>query len=127
MGKAARLRAQKAQQHDPRTTPWSRPRPGENIEVAFLPGCTIHESGAIEDMQRQTHDGVLRMVGNRRRSGIRWQHVHGRAECERVLRELYDDEPALLAEIEGAYFPFLAEHGDNAVMIVAMCDAVVPR
>lgn len=106
--------------------PWSSLRPGERIEVAFIPGCTVNSDDAIEQMKRQTHDALLDMLGTGRRSAIRWQRVDGRTESERVLRALYEEDPGALADVEREYFPFLAEHGDHAVTVIAMCDAAVP-
>lgn len=127
MSKGARLRAEKARQVDPRRTPWSPPRPGEQIEIAFLPGLCLATAEAMLEMRQQTHDGLLDMVGPRRRSGVRWLHAHGRAECARLLRQMYGDSAEHWATVETEFLPFLAEHGDAAVMVVAECDAAVPR
>jgi hypothetical protein len=127
VGKAARLRAQKArQQPDPRTRPWSFPRPGERIEVAFIPGLVLDVPGEVDSMKQRTHDGLLDMLGTRRRSGIRWAVIHGRAESERWLRSAYGESAEDWALAEQHFIPFLAEYGDRSVLIVAHCDAAVP-
>jgi hypothetical protein len=66
--------------------PFPLPRPGEEMEIAFMPGATIHTKEAIAAMQKQTHDGLI---------------------------ELLDQ-----------YRAFLAEYGDESVLVVAECDAV---
>lgn len=126
MSKASRLRAQKARQQDPRRVPFQRARPGEDIEVAFIPGLTVDDDAAVARMQKELHDVLIDSLGQRRRSGVRWRHVHERAECERVLKLMYGDNPAKWAAVQVNYFPFLAEYGDESVMVVAECDAVQP-
>lgn len=98
-----------------------RTRP--DVEIAFIPGATINTDEAVAAMQQKTHDGLIEMLGPRRRSGIRWRHVHGRAEAERFLSDMYGDRPDLTWGID-QYRAFLAEHGDEAVLIVAECEAV---
>jgi hypothetical protein len=103
--------------------PFPLTRPGEEIEVAFIPGATINTAEAIAAMQKQTHDGLIEMLGRRRRSGVSWRHVHGRAEGERFLDDMYGDRPDLAWGTD-QYRAFLAEHGDEAVLVVAKCEAV---
>lgn len=121
MSKGARLRAERARQRNPLLTPWSFPRPGEEIETALMPGATIDTDEAVKAMQKQTHDGLIRMLGPRRRSGIRWHHVHGAADANRFLTDLYGDRPD---DGVDQYRAFLDEYGDQAVLVIAACEAV---
>ena len=122
MGKAARLKAAKMRQRNPLITPFPRPAPGEEIFVAFNPGLTVHDG--IEAMKKQTHDDLIRQLGAKRRSGIRWRIVHGPAEAKRLLRLMYSDDIERWTLVVGNYFPFITQHGDETVMIVAECDAI---
>lgn len=121
MSKGERLRAQRAQHRNPLLQPWTFPRPGEELEIAFMPGATIDTDEAVQAMQKKTHDGLIQMLGHRRRSGVRWQHVHGAAAGHKFLDEAYGD-----LEDEGLdqYRAFLDEYGDQAVIVVAECRAV---
>lgn len=133
MSKGARLRAQRMRIQDPLHTPPSPKRPGEQITLAFTPGACVNTPDAIAAMQKQTHDGLIRMLGRRRRSGISWRHYTGR-QAKKFLREAYAQPDPLdsttseeLADGITQYIAFLDHYGDQAVLIVAFCEAVRPR
>ncbi len=106
-----------------RRRPFDRPRPGEDIQVAFVPGVTVDDETELAAMRERLHDSLIDMLGRRRRSGIRWRHAVGRDEAERILALMYEGDPKWEQIVEH-YFPFLAEHGDSAVLVVAECEAV---
>lgn len=105
--------------------PFPLARPGEDIEIAFMPGATIHTEEAIAAMRKQTHDGLIEMLGQRRRSGVRWRHIHVRAESERFLDDMYGDRTDLAWGTD-QYRAFLSQYGDESVLVVAECDAIRP-
>lgn len=95
----------------------------ESTEIAFMPGITVDKGDAVTRLEQLTHDGLIEMLGPRRRSGIRWRHVHGCVAIERWLIRAYSDRPDLIGHVD-QYVAFAVEHGDAAVLVVADCDAV---
>lgn len=98
----------------------------KDIQAAFLPGVVSNNAGDISWMEQELHDALIDMVGTRRRSGIRWRHVHGRAAAIAMLHKMYDDDPDRWKLVEDHYLPALTRLGDDAVMVIADCDALPP-
>jgi hypothetical protein len=99
--------------------------PGK-LEVAFMPGACLDDSGEVSEMLRRTHDGLIRMVGNTRRSGVTWVHYHGGEDCRRRLDSLYADNtvPHVVAGLD-QFRAFFEQAGDRAVLIIASCDVLL--
>lgn len=105
-------------------------------DVAFVPLVTVR--GGEEEGKRITHDEVIRQTGARRRSGVRWYLTYGQTEARAKLDSLYEsygkdglNEPHALTEMTlqaglDQYRAFIAEHGENVVLIVAAVDAEAP-
>lgn len=88
--------------------------------ISIMPGaCRPHE---IEQMRRQTHDGVIEIAGDKRRSGVTWHETRGAQACRRTLIALYADDARPDTEVYLAQFlEYFEEAGDDAVLIVATC------
>jgi hypothetical protein len=98
----------------------------EHYDTAASPGLCVNTPEAIAEMKQLTHDGIIAEAGHRRRSGVRWGIWYG-AEATSMYEEMIsetDTQPdPRTVEVYRAY---LAEHGPNAVLVVAMIDVVPP-
>lgn len=105
--------------------------PTRQVEVAVMPGACLNVPEQIEAMKRQTHDGLIDMLGPARCSGVWWKPFYGRAACREALDLLYPAEPDRAATVAAGLDQFRAyfdEHGDQCVLIIASCKAYVwPR
>lgn len=100
--------------------------PIERVIKARSPaGCTS-DPAAIEHAKKLTHDGLIRAAGHRRRSGIRWHIIRGRALCLKFVEEEYGDtdlDATHLARLDQLR-AFAGEHPDDCVLVVAECEIV---
>lgn len=89
-------------------------------EVAIMPAACLRVD--LESMQQQTHDALITMVGSNRISGVQWRTVRG-AKGLAALEALYaDDDRSFIDSGLDQFRAFFAEHGEEAVLIVASCE-----
>lgn len=106
------------------------PRPDEELFVVTNMGAAASEAD-IEEAKQVTHDGLIRGLGPRRRSGVSWQ-VLPAAESSSFIEEFghknavrvdYGHANVTRAEADAGLLQFLTDNPDG-YLIVAMCEAI---
>lgn len=103
--------------------------------VAFVPLVTVR--GGEQEGRKVTHDELIALLGDRRRSGVKWYVEYGvdaRVKLEALYAEPDDGVQRTLSSVTQTqlqqgldqYRAFLKEHGDDGCLIVAFAEAVEP-
>lgn len=95
----------------------------EPTAKAITPAVCVNRPRDIEAAMEQTRTTLLAQVGDRQRSRIGWAVVKGLRACLDWLAELPKDTDEARG-VAAAYEVWLLEHGDDAVVVAAYCDAV---
>lgn len=91
------------------------------IQTAWIPAWASTDEGALEEAKKRTHDDLIAMLGDRRRSGVSWA-IHEGDAAEKALGALWKDAAPEMGDYLREIRRHLRQYG--GFFVVAMAKGV---